>query len=669
MSLPITTVSTGQLATATPSSLPVLKEGQMFHGQIKQLFPGQTAEVQIGNQKLIAKLEIPMKAGDSYYFQVKSVDPELQLKVISGPLQGSEGQGKQLAGLMDAMKLPKTPEMQALLTFVMQNKIPMSRENLLEAATLLKNIPAEFRAEALQAIQKLTELKLPLNENLFRSLLGVETKEGLHSILTALKTALAKESSLPIELKAAILTTLENAAKPFAQATSTALLGQTFLTLLDRAEAPENRFAALQFLKSTGILPQHASLANLQQVLTQSASSGNASQTREQNIPLNQPIPQSNVTGNLLNLAQKSMEMTLNNQQPTQHLLSMLKELNSSSQNSKSIPFENLKAAIQGDTLLNVSQKNEMMALVERAETAPQKPEVLTRLLTDLNQTLIRQTAQTISSMPFQSSVESEVPLARLLSLVGQVQQSQPEVMEKMNQFLKIAESSDNPVLAKLVQAAEVAVSAAVDGKAMKEAIQLVFRELGINYEAGLLGKESDLGRLSEALKPQLLNLLQNHALNPAMRDAAETVVMRMNGPMLQSGENGVQHQLIMQVPLDFFGKRIDTTLEWNGRKTEDGKIDSDYARIMFYLELEAINKTVIDMQVQNRVVSITIFNENESLKTLGVPLQSKLKEGLENAGYKLSGVFFKKFEEQEQKVVKKENSQTTEGKGVDFRI
>lgn len=649
MSLPITPSNSGQLVNTIPTSPSVLKEGQMFHGQIKQLFPGQTAEVQIGNQKLIAKLEIPMKAGDSYYFQVKSVEPDLQLKIISGPLQGSEGQGKQLAGLMDAMKLPKTPEMQALLTFVMQNKIPMSRENLLEAAALLKSVPTEFRAEALQVIQKLTELKLPLNENYFRSLLGVETKEGLHSILNELKSALAKDSSLPIDLKATILSTLANAAKPFAQATSVALLGQTILTLLDRSEAAENRFTALQSLKNTGLLPQHASLANLQQILAPSAN-------------LNQSPA---AMGNIGNLAQASNETNPNSQQ----LMNMLKELTSSAQSGKGIPYENLKVAIQADTLLTASQKTDMIAIVERTETSPQKPDNLPKLITDLNQLLIRQTAQTISSMPFQNSIESEAPLARMLALVGQVQEPQPEIMEKLNQFLKIAENSGNPVVAKLLQSAEVAVSAAVDGKAMKEALQLVFRELGFNYEAGLLGKESDLGRLSEALKPQLLNLLQNHALNPAMRDAAETVVMRLNGPMLQSGENGVQHQLIMQVPLDFFGKRIDTTLEWNGRKSADGKLDSDYARIMFYLELEAIDKTVIDMQVQNRVVSITIFNENESLRTLGVPLQNKLKEGLEAVGYKLSGVFFKKFAEQVQKVVKKESIQTTEGKGVDFRI
>ena len=95
-----------------------------------------------------------------------------------------------------------------------------------------------------------------------------------------------------------------------------------------------------------------------------------------------------------------------------------------------------------------------------------------------------------------------------------------------------------------------------------------------MNYEAGLLGRDADIGRLAETLKPQLLALMQDPSVSQAMRESAEMVVTRMNGPLLASGEIGVQHQLIMQVPLEFFGKRIDTTLQWNGRMKEDGKID-----------------------------------------------------------------------------------------------
>ncbi len=85
----------------------------------------------------------------------------------------------------------------------------------------------------------------------------------------------------------------------------------------------------------------------------------------------------------------------------------------------------------------------------------------------------------------------------------------------------------------------------------------------------------------------------------------------RMNGMQLLSGENGHQHQLIMQVPLDFFGKQMDATLQWNGRMKEDGKIDANFARVLFYLNMESLKETVIDMQVQNRIVTINVFNDN----------------------------------------------------------
>ena len=130
MSFPMSVSLNSQaLASTAIQNRPlVLNEGQMFHGQVKQLYPGQMAEIQIGGQKLFAKLEVSMKAGDSYYFKVSAVKPEMQLKIIAGPLQAAEGQSRQLGALMDAMQLPKTPEMQSLLAFAMKNKIPMSRE-------------------------------------------------------------------------------------------------------------------------------------------------------------------------------------------------------------------------------------------------------------------------------------------------------------------------------------------------------------------------------------------------------------------------------------------------------------------------------------------------------------------------------------------------------------
>ena len=49
-----------------------LREGQVFHGTIKQLFPDQMAEVQVGNHKLIAKTHI--RTTDEIYSCPKNIE-------------------------------------------------------------------------------------------------------------------------------------------------------------------------------------------------------------------------------------------------------------------------------------------------------------------------------------------------------------------------------------------------------------------------------------------------------------------------------------------------------------------------------------------------------------------------------------------------------------------
>ena len=645
MSFPTMAPLSGQVSAAAVQNRPlVLNEGQMFQGQIKQLFPGQMAEVHIGGQKLMAKIDVPMKAGDSYYFQVNAVKPELQLKIISGPTQATEGQVRQLGGLMDAMQLPKTPEMQSLLTFVMKNKIPMTREGLIQAEALLKSVPAAARNEALASIQKIVELKLPLTDSVFRSLLGVETKEGLHAVLQALKTTLAADSSVSSQVRDAILAALDKMAKPLARATGSALLGQSMQTLLDQAERPENRFAVLQLLKSVGVLPERTSLANLQQVLTSLVTSGEGGRQVVMG-------PATVDTGG------KAVAQTM------QDITSLLKQLGNTPPAQMKASLDALRALVATETTLNAEQKAMLTAMIDRTANASPSATLASKFVQEFSQALIRTSAEQVMAAPLATQTASEGVKGQLLSLLGQ------QGADKLTGLTQAAERSDNAAITRLMQAAETTVASAVDGKAMKEALQTVMRSLGVNYEAGLLGRDADIGRLAETLKPQLLALMQDPTISPALREAAETVAMRMNGPLLQSGENGVQHQLVMQVPLEFFGKRIDTTLQWNGRMKENGKIDADFARILFYLDLESIEKTVIDMQVQNRVVTVTVFNADDKLKLIGAPLQLKLKEGLEAADYKLSGVFFKNFAEEEKKVTKQKSRLETDGQGVDFRI
>ena len=560
MSFPMSVSLNSQaLASTAIQNRPlVLNEGQMFHGQVKQLYPGQMAEIQIGGQKLFAKLEVSMKAGDSYYFKVSAVKPEMQLKIIAGPLQAAEGQSRQLGALMDAMQLPKTPEMQSLLAFAMKNKIPMSREGLLEAEHLLKSVPATLRNEALASIQKLAELKLPFTESIFRSLLGVETKEGMHTVLTTLKTALIADSAVTPQLKESILTALDKMAKPFAQATGGAVLGQSLLTILDQNEHPETRYTILQLLKGVGVFPEGTSLANLQQVLPSMLTSESAGGTVNGTSfsPITQQAEMSHPT-------LQPSQLQTSSPQNLQQIIGNLRQIVQTPQVQLDASLSNLKALLTANPEMDSQQKMMLMAIVERATNAQPSTQSVAKFVQEFSQALLKVTAENAIATPLQTIGSPQGSTNTLLTLLGQqVQQG----AEKLTSLIQMAERSDNSMIQKMVQIAETTVATAVDGKAMKEAMQTVVRSLGMNYEAGLLSGELEIRRLAETVKPQLLTLLQDSTVSANLREAAETVVMRMNGTLLQSGENGIQHQLVMQIPLEFFGKRIDSTLQWNGR-------------------------------------------------------------------------------------------------------
>lgn len=659
LSIPILSSAQSQASLVNGQTQPLaLKEGQMVHGQIKQLYPGQKAEVQIGNQSMIAQLEVPMKAGDSYYFQVNSVKPELELKIIAGPTSSTQDSGQQLNKLMEAMQLPKSNEMTQLLNFAIKNKMPITKEILIQAEALLKNIPPAARADALQAIQKLMELKLPMTEMNFNSIVSAQSKEGLNSVLTSLSASLLTDTTVSADVKHVISTALDKVAKPFAQATGNALLANSIVSLLDKAGSAESRFATVQLLKSVGILPERASLANLQQVLT--------------SMITNETLPTKNTSSAWPQTVQSeaNTNATQSNTQTMREITTLLRQINQTSINSTASltsQLENLKTLVNKETSLNQADKTTLHTIVDQTKNIKPTTESIARFVQQFNEVLVRITAENSIAAPFASEVKEQSLKQPLLALLNQ--NTNEMNTSKLTALVQAAERSGNPEVQKLLQVAESAVATAVDGKAMKEAMQTVIRALGLNYESTLLGKNSDIARLAETLKPHLIDLMQNPAVSQTIRDGAEAVVSRMNGPLLMSGENGMQHQLVMQVPLEFFGKRIDATLEWNGRMKENGKIDPDFARILFYLDLHSLEKTVIDMQVQNKVVSVTVFNANQTIKMIGTPLVDKLKEGLDNSGYQLSGVFFKDFEQDNKEATSTSEDMKMNKQGVDFRV
>ncbi|MFC4409233.1 hypothetical protein ACFOZY_02150 [Chungangia koreensis] len=575
----------------------VLKQGQVFHGTVQQLFPEQTAEVAVGGHRLVAKMEVPLKAGDSHYFVVTSTTPEIQLKIAGDPVSQHPTDMKQIGLLAQALGLPNTKEMNTLLSMIVSKQIPMTNEQLLMAESWLKSLPPEQLSSALLALEKMVSLKVPFTSQAFQSVLGGLDKSGLLSLIGNLSNQLHQEQQLPLSDRQRLMNTLGNIAEPIRTQTAVSLLATSALNLTLSGEA-----AVFNTLKQSHILPTTATMSNWSvEVLSTS--------------------------GKL----------------PDESLGKMLKQILLSEPKNSS------------QYIRQYNQTIESLNLPENLKIADQS--VSSTMIKELHQNLVK----ALSGPELQ---QNETVMKHLLSLFGMDEQADPG-LPKLNNLLQAFQDADDFKMRQLLQQAMQNTENTIDGKVFETVIKNVLKTMGLGYEHSLNGKTFDPSVIDQ-LKPQLLSLIQHPATSAQLKESAEHIIYRLNGAQLLSAESGHQQQIVMQIPLQFFGKKMDATLNWTGRMKEDGKIDSEYVRVLFYLQLSFLKETVVDMAVQNRVVTINVYNEAEGLMRAAEPFREALKEGLAAADYRLSGLTIKTFAEQSTTVKKKPSDPV---KGVDIRI
>ena len=610
-----------------------LREGQVFHGTINKLYPDQTAEVQVGQHKLIAKLETPLKAGDAHFFQVKSTAAQTELKVVTGPMTQAMTPQQQMNQLLQNMNLPQTKELQQVLGHFMKEQVPISREQLVTAESWMKALPEGVtKQNALVAMQRMIELKMPFTNQVFQALIHGAKTDGMSQVLQNFMNQLATATGVNDRVKTNLMTQLQTIAKPLDAETGGVLLARAVQQLTDRTASVVNRMQALAVLKEAGIVSQNATLGNWQSQQGQTQAT----------LPLST--------------------------QPTQAGQLVQQVMGTKTEESAQM-LQNVRTFIQNESLLTNEQKVQFNQLIDRFTQLPQNKQTTEVFARQLNEQLLKAFSANNDSRLFTQNGANLSTKDQILSLL----RSDTTLVNNdalLRALVRISSESAQPSVQAAFTQAEAQVQNAVDSKAMEQAMKTVLKGLGISYEAALSTKAADIQALAQQLKPQMLSLLQELQIPSTLRESAEMLMARMNGMQLLSGENAHQHQLIMQVPLDFFGKRMDATLQWNGRMKKDGKIDANFVRVLFYLNMESLQETVIDMQVQNRIVNITVFNDNPQLNLLAEPLKQSLKAGLSEKEYHLSDISIKSFVQPTvEDVTKKSQSDIENLNSVDIRV
>lgn len=593
----------------------VLNQGQVFRGTIQKLYPDNQAEIQIGEHRLIAKLETPLKAGDAHFFQVVSTQPETKLKVVTGPMV----KGSSIEQLMESLHLPNSKEMKQLLVRFVKAQLPISKEQLLQAETYLKQLPEGMtKQEGLIALEKMIQLKAPLTKEVWDAFLFGTKTTGITDVLDQLTGLLKQTNAVPSALKTNVLDSLQAIKNPFEVETAGVVLSRLVQTVLQSEASIENKQQAFNLLKQLGIIPK----------------------TMNESEWLSSSYTQASQDGRLAGKIIHDMVQS----------------------NNMSQTLRQITEWIDQEPNLSAQQKENLTQMIQPFTNSSEKTAFIQKFTLEL----LKAYAEQVENQLFSKSSDAFSAKEQLLSLLKQDVQVEtiPSTFAKMANVL---ETGDLYAGKQLAEAKEI-IQSAINSKAIERGIQTILGRLGVSYEA-LLKNSQTTDEITQSLKPQLLSLLQDANTPAEIKHTSEMLLARLNGMQLLSGENGHQHQIIMQIPLAFLGKQVDATLEWNGKMEEDGKINADYARVLFYLNMENLKETVVDMQVQNRIVTIQVYNDNPQLAALAEPLKIALKKGLLEKNYQLSGVMMKPLEQKGQPKKNTETGTQVASKRVDIRI
>lgn len=651
-----------------PTERHKLRPGQILQGKVLKLYPENKAEIQLGGQRLIANLEVGLQVGAKYHFQVQSTANVIQLKVLGEALQGKSE--LDLSKLLQQLGVKDSKLNIKLLENLIRLKIPFNYQQIAQAAHLLKN--EKNKQAAMEILTYMFARKLPINTSIFQALSEVNQT----SISDQLKSVIQQfnaSSNIPHidNQKQSIETHIfprigaaNNAGTKLLPGIETArnawnnlfqksnVAGDKDASTFSRTEEIRNLEGNL--LKSITALmdkPQTFNTAITQEISSQNLVNNQALFRTLQGlglIPLN------------VNHAQWVLEWTAFTQEQ--------KAAHGNNQITSPLPFQlNEQEVVQALVKMN-AQRSEFTTVIKNflnqwGEQLHFHHSLQSSMLKE-GFTALQNTFNREISPFFQESQYAR--LGQLMNVPNQLSSFYQAVQA-------VAQGDELSNLMQLLQrlANDEQFLAMPPKQQFLQQKNLLLHSLGLDYEQQILN-QADLSRQTTTIKGMLLQLMNSP--EHVQTEASTRLLHLINGMQIQSvNESQTMLQAAIQIPAERLGLIKDMNLEFEGKKNEDGEINPDYCRILFYLNLAHLQETVIDMNIQQRKVSITVFNNHKEIKLAADLFKHNLEEGLISLGYELAVLQHKKIEENDKLTpthsVMEQKLFEEEQQGVDYRI
>lgn len=178
-----------------------------------------------------------------------------------------------------------------------------------------------------------------------------------------------------------------------------------------------------------------------------------------------------------------------------------------------------------------------------------------------------------------------------------------------------------------------------------------------------------------ESLKSTLLQLLKSDSLPPAIRESAQQIVQQITGQqlLLSSDRSQPFAHVTMFVPFVTEDGEQTAAVHIQSRQGRKGELDAENCRLWFDLDLKTLGRTMVDVNVVEKLVALNIHHEDEQVQEQLRPFRIEIESALESIGYQMSAYRVMPFPEKEetaQPAEKLMKDYTVENyRGVDLRI
>lgn len=613
------------------------KNGQIFFGKINKIYPNQTAEVQIGSQKMLANLEAPLQTAGRYWFQVQSNEGKPILKVIDMPSSSTLNGDGAVQQILSRLGVKGSTEAQGLAAFLLKNQFSITKDSFLLALQWLKNVDSSLTG--LEALKTMYVRQLPFVEDVFTALTAQAKGESFHNQLQQLLGKVNTSGTETVTLTQ-LKGVLEALVSPKQEKIQEIGLGKMLSLWLNPVVSADSKAGAYSLLQKIGLFPAQLSEQEFLTKLVMDSQVGGPPTVKTE-------------------LATK-----------WQQGIQIVFDINQAMQNGDKKAVNELMQTFS----TWVKEQGGTVATKTNAEIQVQSPNDLSKLTMKILETLFNERQ---SSSKVMGNQNNDFFLGLLNQDGRQISQAKDALINQLMSFSgnrgERVLSNEQAVLQWLET--EFQLPDLTKGTVVSTQLRAISNLLGLQFEHVLANAQSLTPTMLEeqitTLKPLLLKLLQEQQ-PAAIKELAEQIVSRITAQQIISHENGPLQNVLFNLPFQLGNYQTDVTLQWSGRKTKEGAIDPNYCRILFYLDLEKLNETVIDMQVQNRVIKIVVHNEqSELIESVASSYIHVLRANLEQMNYKLSGVIFENnndkpvTENQKQLVYKVSSSYS----GVDIRI